>query len=68
MKARFALGILLLTLGACDKPSEQPPPSKDDRLYGDERKAMEKAQGLEQQMQQDADERQRRIDEATHEP
>jgi hypothetical protein len=58
------LAILLSALAACDKPSEQPPPRKEDRLYDDERKALEKAQGLEQQMQQDADERRRKIDEA----
>jgi hypothetical protein len=64
MKAPFALVVLLLTLAACEKPSEQPPPRKEDRLYDNERKALERAQGLEQQMQQDADERQRKIDEA----
>jgi hypothetical protein len=65
MKTGFALGIILLALAACDKPSEQPPPSKENRLFNDQLKAMEKAKGLEQQMQQDADERERKIDEAT---
>ena len=65
MKALHMVAILLLALSGCDKPSELPPPAREDRLYNDQRNALERAQDLEQQMQQDADERQREIDRAT---
>jgi hypothetical protein len=64
MKAPHMVAILLLALSGCDKPSELPPPAREDRLYDDQRNALERAQDLEQQMRQDADRRQREIEEA----